>query len=319
MRLGRTAVGLLVLVAGAALLVWYIDRVGHDAIVRGLSAVGAGFLVILLASLLRYAARAVAWIALLRTPAPFARVLAATIGGDAIGVVTPLGVLVGEPAKAIYLNREVGSTGTLAPLAAENFFYGVSLAIYILLGAGAMLLAFSLPDAMRTAGVISVTAVAAGLLVAGWMAWRRPAVVSAAVSALPFSRLRSALDRIQEFERATYGSATAPGAQLVRVLAAQASFHLLSFLEAWYTLWLLTGASLPLEAFVLDAFGRVSNIIFRVVPLRIGVDQAGAGVVAQAIGLDPVIGVSLSLVRTARLLAWVIIGITLVGRQVKQR
>jgi hypothetical protein len=319
MRLGRTAVGLFVLAAGAALLVWYIDRIGHDAIVRGLSAVGAGFLVILLASLLRYTARAAAWIALLRTPAPFSRVLAATIGGDAIGVVTPLGVLVGEPAKAIYLNREVGSSGTLAPLAAENFFYGVSLAVYILLGAGAMLIAYSLPDAMRVAGLVSVGAVAAGLLIAGWLAWRRPAVVSAAMSALPFSRLRAALDRVQEFERATYGSATAPGAQLARVLVAQAAFHVLSFLEAWYTLWLLTGASLPLEAFVLDAFGRVSNVVFRVVPLRIGVDQAGAGVVAQAIGLDPVLGVSLSLVRTARLLTWVVVGITLVGRQVRKK
>lgn len=318
MRAARTAVGLLAFLAGAALLVWYAGRIGRDAILSGLTAVGAGFLGVLLISLLRFVARTAAWIALIPARVPVGRAVAASIGGDAIGSLTPLAVLVGEPAKALYLQRAVGISGTLPPLAAENFFYGISIAIYVLLGSAAMLTAFALPDAVRLAGISAFSGMAVGLAVAAWLAWRRPSVIGAVVSAMPFGRLRAAVARLREFEQATYGSAIAPGARLGRVALAQAAFHILSFLEAWFTLWLLTGASRPLEAFVLDAFGRVSNVIFRVVPLRLGVDQAGAGLVAQAIGLDPATGVALSLVRTARLLFWTVAGLAFVAARVRK-
>jgi hypothetical protein len=317
-RAGRTAVGLLGLVAGVALLVWYAGRIGREAISDGLSAVGAGFLGVLLLSLLRYAARAAAWTALIPSRVPFGRTLAATIGGDALGVITPLGVFVGEPAKALYLQRAVGVSGLLAPLAAENFFYGISIAIYILLGSAAMLAVFALPDSVRIAGMLALGLAAAGLACAAWLAWRKQSFLAALTRALPAGRARTTLTRLHEFEQATYGSASAPGASMGRVALAEVSFHVLSFLEAWFTLWLLTGASRPLEAFVLDAFGRVSNIIFRAVPLRIGVDQAGAGLVAQAIGMDPATGVALSLVRTTRLFVWAITGIGFVAARVRR-
>ena len=308
MRPGRSALGLATTVAGIALLTWYVRRIGASALVRGLAPIGGWFVLVLALSLLRYAARASAWVALLRGRVSLGRALAATIGGDAVGAVTPLGVFVGEPAKALYLNAAAGTSHTLAALAAENFFYGVSLAVYILLGAAAMLAAFPLPEAVRIAGAAALVAMAAGLSAAAWLVWRRPAVVSAALGALPFARLRQSAESVRAFEAATYGSAAAPGADLGRVALAESGFHLLSFLEAWLTLGLLAGASLPLHAFVLDAFGRVTNIVFRIVPLRLGVDQAGAGVLAQAIGVDPVTGVALSLVRTARLLVWAAVG-----------
>ena len=317
MRAARTAVGLLALAAGAVLLAWYAGRIGRDAIVAGLTAVGAGFAGVLLFSLLRYAARAAAWIAHIPTPVPFGRTLAATIGGDAIGVITPLGVFIGEPAKAVYLQRAVGGSGLLAPLAAENFFYGISIALYILLGSAAMLAMFPLPEAVRVAGLFALGLASVVLVCAAWLAWKRPSYVSGAILVLPAGPVRARLERLQEFERATYASYSAPGAPLGRVALAEAAFHALSFLEAWFTLWLLTGASLPLEAFVLDAFGRVSNVIFRAVPLRLGVDQAGTGLVAQGIGLDPATGVALSLVRTTRVLVWTVAGLGLVAARVR--
>jgi hypothetical protein len=314
MRPGRAVVGLATSIGGAALLVWYVRYIGLDAIRAGLAPVGAWFLLILLLSLLRFAARASAWASLIPGQVPVGQALAATISGDAIGAVTPLGVFAGEPAKALLLRREVAAPGALAALAAENFFYGVSIAIYIMIGAAAMLAAFPVPDSVRVAGAAALLAMAGGLAFAGWLAWRRPSILGAALGALPFARLRAAAARVREFEARTYGSAAAPGARLGVVAGYEAAFHVLSVIEAWTTLWLLTGQSLPLEAFVLDAFGRAMNVIFRVVPLRLGVDQAGAGVLAQAIGLDPVTGVALSLVRTTRLVVWCIVGLALLAR-----
>jgi hypothetical protein len=318
MRPGRGAVGLATTVAGAAFLVWYIRRLGVTALTDGLAPVGAWFVLILLLSLFRYAARAGAWIALMPTRVPFARALAATIGGDAVGNVTPLGGLIGEPAKALYLNASAGTSNTLAALAAENFFYGVSIAIYIMLGAAAMLAAFPLPASVQLSGAATFVAMAAGLAAAGWLAWRRPSVLGRLVGSLPFARLRAAAARVRAFEAAAYGSAAAPVSHLARVAHAESLFHLLSFAEAWLTLWLLEGRSLPLQAFVLDAVGRVVNVVFRLVPFRLGVDQAGAGLFARSIGLDPVTGVALSLVRTARLLVWAVVGMWMVARQARR-
>jgi hypothetical protein len=181
-----------------------------------------------------------------------------------------------------------------------------------------MLTLFAVPEAVRVAGLVALGVASVSLMCAAWLAWKRPSYVSGALGVLPVGRLREALVKLQEFEQATYASYTAPGAPLGRVALAEASFHALSFLEAWFTLWLLTGTSQPLEAFVLDAFGRVSNIIFRAVPLRLGVDQAGAGLVAQGIGLDPATGVALSIVRTARLFVWAVAGMTFVAARVRR-
>ena len=51
--------------------------------------------------------------------------------------------------------------------------------------------------------------------------------------------------------------ASRPEGRLGVVFACETAFHVLSFLEAWLTLWLLTGVSAPLAAFVLDTFNRI--------------------------------------------------------------
>ena len=98
-------------------------------------------------SFLRFLMRAVAWRALLGEPAPLSAALAATISGDALGNITPFGLAASEPAKAFYLGRHLDPQRAFAALAAENFFYSVSVAVYVIAGVVAMLSTFE-----RTAG-----------------------------------------------------------------------------------------------------------------------------------------------------------------------
>jgi len=53
----------------------------------------------------------------------------------------------------------------------------------------------------------------------------------------------------------------------------------------------------------------VSNIVFKMIPFRLGVDQVGSEMVAIAIGLPPGIGLQVSLVRTGRVIIWAIVGL----------
>jgi lysylphosphatidylglycerol synthase-like protein len=311
----RSLLTLLGLVVGAALLVWQVRQVGLDRIASGLSSIDWGFLAILLLSLLRFVVRSLAWTTLIGQRTPITRAVAATIGGDALGNITPLSLLVSEPVKAMYLDAGTGSSRSLAALAAENFFYSVSVGIYVTVGTAAMLRAFPLPGEIHLAGIVALGLMAIVLAVAAWTAWQKPALASSVLSRLPFARLSAVVDRVRDFEERTYGSAGREGGRLAVVFACETAFHVLSFLEAWLTLWLITGVSAPLAAFVLDTFNRVVNVVAKMIPFRLGVDQVTSESVAVAIGLAPAVGTTVSLIRTGRMMVWAIVGMALLARK----
>ena len=311
----RTVLTLLALAAGAALLVWQVGELGVERIGALLADVGWGFAIILLLSLLRMVARAMAWTTLIGDRVPLSRAVAAIIGGDAIGNLTPLSLLVSEPVKALYLDAGSRSSRSLAALAAENFFYSVSVGIYVMLGTAAMLRAFPLPDEIRLAGIFALTFMAAVLAAAAWMAWRKPALASAVLARVPFRKVSAFVARVREFESRTYGSAGRQSGRLTVVFFCETAFHILSFLETWVTLWLVTGVSSPLAAFVLDTFSRIVNVVAKMIPFRLGVDQVSSERVALAVGLGPAVGTTVSLIRTGRMMVWAAVGLMLLGRR----
>jgi hypothetical protein len=59
---------------------------------------------------------------------------------------------------------------------------------------------------------------------------------------------------------------------------------------------------------------RIINVVFMMVPLRVGVAETGTGLVADAIGVGQPIGVTIGLVGKARVLSWAVVGLGLLGR-----
>ncbi len=320
-RRQRVAIAVLLTAGGIALLAWQVGREGTEKVVAGLRAVGWGFFGVLALSGLRFVTRAGAWRVLLDEPVPLSRAVGAVIAGDALGNVTVLSLLVSEPTKAVYLGNAGGPSRALAALTAENFFYTVSIAIYVIAGTAAMLVAFgNLDPDILLAGQLSLGLFAFLLAGAGWMAWQQPSVVAGALRRLPFRGLAGVIDRIREFELDAYGAVGRQRARLGIVILCHLAFHVLSFLESWLTLWLLSGESLLLPAFVLDTFNRVANVVFKMIPFRLGVDQVGSSIIATAIGREAAEGLNLSIVRFGRLLVWQIVGLGLVaGRGVKRQ
>ncbi|HUF48949.1 MAG TPA: lysylphosphatidylglycerol synthase domain-containing protein [Vicinamibacterales bacterium] len=317
----RRSIALTIVAAlvGTALLVWQVRQVGLAEIASGFSAVGAGFAGVLVLSWFRFVLRALAWRALLPPGVRLGPVVAAAMAGDALGNLTPLSILVGEPTKVMYLGRAVPPSRAAAALTAENFFYSVSVAIYVVLGTAAMLVAFPVPGVVADAGIVALVLMAVVLAGAAWLAWQRPALASAVVSRLPSARLRGLVDHVRTFEQQSYGSSGGQAGRLATVVLAEATFHVFSFIETWGVLWLLTGASLPLEAFVLDTFSRIVNVVFKIVPLRLGVDEYASREVAEAIGLGGATGLTLALVRKGRVLVWAAVGVVLVVRRTRRR
>lgn len=308
---------MLATIGGLALLAWQINDLGVDRIVEHLANVGLpGFAAIIAVSGCRLILRALAWRSIIVNPPPLSRALAATISGDAIGNLTPLSLLASEPTKAMYLGGRTDGARAFAALAAENFFYSISVAIYVTAGTAALLLSFgNLRAEIRLAGAVILAGMSAVLVGATWLAWRQPRVLTTLVSRLPGRQAQEFAGKLHDFETRVYGTAGHPEARLGRLLACETAFHFFSFAEAWLTLWLLTGISHPLQAFILDTVNRVVNVVARPVPMRVGVDEATAENVARAIGMADAIGVAMALVRKVRVGFWALIGITLLTRR----
>jgi hypothetical protein len=311
-RAGRTAVTVLASIVGLGLLAWQVRVAGVDRIRDGFVAVGYGFLGILFFSGLRYLVRALAWTTLMDAGVGIGRATAAVIGGDAVGNLTPLRLLASEPTKAMLLGDGVVTSRALAALVAENVFYSASVAFVIILGTGAMLVAFQLPDDVRWLGWASLALMTSLLVVTLAVIWRRPAITSTFLGWVPGldrERIEHVVARVRDFETSTYDFVGGHPGRLAVVAVCELTFHAFSFFETYLTLWLLTGVSSPLAAFVLDTVNRVINVVFVMVPLKVGVAETGTGLVAKAIGVGHPIGVSMALVGKLRVLAWAGIGL----------
>ncbi|MEO8484570.1 MAG: lysylphosphatidylglycerol synthase transmembrane domain-containing protein [Acidobacteriota bacterium] len=315
-RRARVVVTLLLLAAGVGLLVYMAGqlKLGLADVRDGFGRIGVWFVAIFALSFGRFALRSYAWMALTPIRIPFGAAIAATISGDALGNITPLGLAASEPAKALYLRKYGPPSQLLASLTAENFFYSVSVAIYIIVGAASMLEFFTIEPAIRIAGMVAVAGMSAILLGASWLAWQKPTMASALIARVPIRRVQSMVGQVRAFEEHAYGAAGHQGSRLAIVAACEIAFHLLSFVECWMTFRLLTGVSAFLPVLVLDAFSRVVNIVFKVIPFRAGVEESGTALLAEAIGYAREGGFMLGLVRKARVIVWAGVGMVLWAR-----
>jgi hypothetical protein len=308
--------GVLTAAGGLALLVWVVLRVGVAEIAADVRQVGWGLAIVVALGGLRFLLRAAAWRLCLDPPhrLRLRDAFAAVICGDAIGNLTPLGPLVGEPAKAAFVRGRVALTPALTALAIENLLYTLSAAAMIAAGMVALLVRFQLPPAVRGVGALAIAGTFVLFAVALWMLWRQPSLVSRALGIAP--PLRKHTDRIRQIEEEIYTFASRHRGALPALAAAEIGFHVLGVAEIYLTLWLLNvTAPTLLTAFLLETANRLITVVFKVVPLRLGVDEAGTAGFATLIGLPFNIGLALAIIRKARMLFWAAAGGLLLVRE----
>jgi hypothetical protein len=315
--------GVIGAVAGLALFVYFVRRVGTAEVLDGARRVGWGFGVVLLLAGVRLGARALGWIACVEPPhvLPRREAFAAMLVGEAVGNITPLGLIASEPAKAAFVRRRVPLSPALSALAIENLFYTLSVFVVIAGGMMALLAGFRLPPPLRTASLVAMVAVLMAIAAMCVTLWRRHALLSRVLRWTLPRGLRTTpivrwLDRLERVEERVYGFYHRRGDRLARLLLLEGAFHAAGVAEVFVILWFMTGAPPPLlTAFVLESVNRVINVIFRFVPLRLGVDEAGTGLFTAALGFGAATGVALAIVRKGRVLFWTAIGVTLLVKR----
>ena len=318
----RFGLGLLT-AAGSLLLFWYFVRqAGVGDIAAGVRNLGWTFGVVLLLSGLRFAVRSIAW---LRCMPPghglrLRDVLPAFIAGDAVGNLAPFGVVVGEPAKSACLADRVPINRTFPALAVETLFYTLSIVAVLITGAVALVLIVQPPASDWRAGAVVVGLLTAGVAAAHWLLWRRTPVASGALRLLRldgrggwFARFARRVERLESHLHRDYPRDW----RRVRVLGLlELTFPLLAMVEAWVVLSVVAGrVPTVVEAYVFEAANRFINVVFKFVPLRFGVDEAGTGMLAELLAFGTAAGVTLAIVRKGRMITWAAVGVAVLVRR----
>jgi hypothetical protein len=309
--------GALFAALGLLLFGYVVWQAGVEKIWGELRGLGYGFLLIILLSGMRFVVRTQAWRMCFEGPhrLRFRDAFRAYLTGDAVGNVIPLGIVVSEPTKVLLVRDRVPLVAGLSAIAVENIFYSLSVALFLFSGAAAMLLSFPLTRALRwtsigiLAGVVVVFAVGFVVVRAEWR------ILSGLAERLHRRGLgRRALEKrretVRSLEDRVYGFYRRNSRWFLPILALELSFHLLGVAEAYVTLLFIAPESAsPLTAFVLESVNRVINVVFKFVPLRVGIDEAGTGFMTKVLRLGSSVGVTLAIVRKARMLVWTAVGV----------
>lgn len=306
---------------GAVLLIASIRQAGVDNIAASMRGVGAWLVVVVALGAARMALRARAWTVCSRAEhpegLPFRATFGAVLAADALGNLTPLGLLASEPAKVMFARRHVSTAASLSSVTVENAFYTASVLAMLLGGAWLLLQRADVPPLLEQMGEVLLAGAAIAALVTLWIFRTRPALLSRAGHLLTRWSGRDAIaTTFSALERSVYDIVHWPAARLIEVAACQVAFHALAVCEVWLILRVMPGGGGTsfVDAFVMEATGRFITVAFKFVPYRLGVDELGSGSIAQVIGIGAPAGVALALVRRVRILILNSIGIVLLVR-----
>ncbi len=288
-----TTRGVVAFVIGLAIFIALLWRTGPADIFAGILGVGWMFPVIVALGGLRFLLRAIAWTLCLEPPHRLTvkDAFAAVLAGDALGNATPLGPVVGEPAKAAFVRRKLAPGPALSALAAENVFYSLATAAMIASGMVALLYLFELTAEVRLYSEAAVGLLVLGIFAAIGILYMQPRLVSRWVPALSVPRT------------------------VVPVAALEIAFHALGVLETHLTMAMILPEAPPIHiSFILETASRLITVLFKFVPMQLGVAEGGLAIVTDLLGMGTRPGVTFSLVRKVRIVSWALVGVVLLVR-----
>jgi hypothetical protein len=309
---------------GLLLFAYFVSRAGVGLIAERIQELGAGFLLILAISSLRYVVRALAWTRCIDPPyrLRFRDAFAARVMGDALGNIIPfVSVAVSEPSKAVFVKDRVPLMVGLSGLAIENIFYGLSVALFIFCGTTTLLLSFSLPRPLRIATICALTATVVIVPLAYLVIRSEKRFLSGLLGYLGDRGVARSLvgkvqPRAQALEERVYGFYSKSQRSFISIFALDSCFHLAGVAEVFVTLSFISPVPPTLtQAFILESVNRIINVAFKFIPLRAGVDEGGTGQVSKVLGFARGIGEALAIVRKGRDIFWVTMGVLLIWKK----
>ena len=310
---GMRAIKTVLLALGALLLAVLVYRVGTEPIIETLRRLAWWqFAVICLPYGVIMAADTLGWrFAFAHDRAPFWRLFGARMAGEALNVVTAVGAVGGEVAKAWLVRRDVTYEESVPSIVIAKTTITIAQAVFLLAGLGLAWRTLPLGDevlrGMMWLLVVEVVAVGgfAGVQVSGLVA--RGGRVLKTFGVIEDTAYAETLDRaLRDYYRKEW-----------RRLGLSLGFHLVGWLlgalDAFIILWAL-GLSVSLTtATIIEALGSGVRFATFLVPANLGPSEAANAVAFAALGLGAGAGLAFSFVRRARQAVWIVLGLAVLA------
>ena len=300
------------LIAFAALLY----REGPELSRIHLRGLGWAITGVLASNLLWHLLRTLSWhVALTGSDGPrFHELFGARLAGEAIGYLSFASGLFGEPVKALLVQHRTPPSSSLAALAAERAIYMVSglafIALTILGAGGQWLHGVAAPRLALFAAAVLLAWSALLLLVAHF----RLRLVSGLLGRLGRRQARwwrQADAGARRFEDYLFELYTTHKSRLAVIGLLSLLAYLIGCIEVG-----LLAATLGLDlrisqVFLIEAVSKLANLTNLFIPGAIGAYEGGHALVLKGLGFGSTLGLGLALLRRARALLWVGLGLVL--------
>lgn len=309
---------------GIGLFSFLVYSIGFREIYDGVVRFGfAGFAVILSIYFVRICLRAYAWKLSVHEPYHLGikDTVPAVVIGEAMSSTLPLGILISGTSKAVAVRKNIPLVAGLSSVATENLFYSLVTGIYLIFGAFIMLRASAVDEGvvwtLNAMVVTLIILISLGILMV-IRQWHMASELCEIVYRKGFLKkiLENGRLHVRLFENLIYGFYRRHPRRFIPICLLEAAYHILGVAEVLYILSRITDTPPSLiTAFLLESVSRLLTIIFKLVPFNIGVDEAGAQFVGDAIALAAGVGVTLAIIRKGRILFWTAIGWLLIAKR----
>jgi hypothetical protein len=308
------------LAMGLALLIYLVRQVGLGDIYARVYTVGSSFILILIISATRVMMRSWAWLKAMTVEerkVGFFAVWGARMVGDAMGTLTTAGPLIAEPFRLKALDGKLPMGASFLSLAVETLAYISSCCLMVFAGALLLLADFAVGESLRAVSVVVIGSVLTSVATIVLVITRRWTLLSTLGARINQTispqrsrqRLEHKLEYLVTLETYVFNFYSQRPIDFFVVALCETVFHALGVAEVYVTLSLIGSETTLLIAFIFETVNRVISIVFNFVPARVGVDEAGSILLAQALGFGAEVGITLAIIRKARVLFWSAVGL----------
>jgi uncharacterized membrane protein YbhN (UPF0104 family) len=305
MKLFRTAL----LLFGAAVLVYLIARVGTEPLVASLRRLTWWqFVLVCLPYGIVMAVDTLGWrYAFPSDPAPYGRMLAARVAGEAVNVVTAVGSIGGEAVKVWLLRPAVPYEASVPSVIIAKTTITIAQALFLVLGLAMAATVVTVDGPILTAmlGLLVVEVFGVG----GFFAAQVTGLVRRSGRLLVWAGLIKDAAYAERLDAALRGFYRYRWRQCLVSVAAHLVGWLLGVLEALIVVWVL---DIPLTVgatTVVEALGSGVRFATFLVPGSLGTLEGAYAAAFAGLGVGAGAGLTFSLVRRGRQAVWMGVGL----------
>jgi len=230
---------------------------------------------------------------------PFPHLLYNQITGDAYNIITPFAGLGGEPYKINHLSQWVSLSEASEAIIRDRLTHSLSGLLYTAMTLITVL--FFVP--LETAMWASFTSVAAIISVLSIV------LMALILSKKPNQLLHRLLKKLKILE--SFRSTALLKSTFFKALGFKLIGRVLNLVEIYVVFVLLGIAPSVVDVVTVSAMVALSGTLLFIIPQGIGVNEAGISGAFNLLGYAAVLGLSLGLIRRARVIFWALFGVAL--------